>query len=95
MGVELPIGARIYGWEIHHDALGASVTLALGDVADVDRYLVAAAANAAGQLTQGADGAIGGVGYKLTGTNDRDITITTGGAAATGSIILIVLYAID
>jgi len=90
VGKELPAGARVLGINLYNDALGTGVTLAVGDSDDADRYLAAASAASAGKLEANlADG----IGYAI-GTNDGDnqVLITTGGAAATGTIKAVILY---
>ena len=89
----LPEGANVYEIIIHHDALGSSVTLAVGDSGDADRYITATAAASAGKLVLSEDGAIGGFGYE--NTTQTDVTITTAGAAATGTIACAIVYAVD
>lgn len=88
----LPKGAVVHGFHIQHDALGSSVTLALGVSGATTRYMGASAAASAGHLGHETDGAIGGIGVALTA--ETDIIITTGGAAATGTIECTIFYAI-
>lgn len=88
----LPKGACIHGFHIQHDALGTSVTLALGVTGATTRYLAATAAATAGHLGHETDGAIGGIGVVLTA--ETDILITTGGASATGTIECVIFYTI-
>ncbi len=87
---KLPKGVVVHDVVIDTEALGTSVTLAVGDGADNDRYIAATAAATAGQIKMG----IGGKGYRV-GTNEGDdvLTATVGGAAATGKIHFTVLYA--
>lgn len=87
---KLPKSAVIHDVIIDTEALGASVTLAVGDSADEGRYIAASTAATAGQLKAG----ISGKGYRI-GTNDGDeiLTAKIGGAAATGKIHFTVLYA--
>jgi hypothetical protein len=61
------------------DAMGAGVTLAVGDNGSANRYITAVAANAAGG-PQGIN-ANGGFGFVLD--IDRDMQITIGGGAPT------------
>ena len=89
----LPKGAKVYDVAIHNDALGSGVTLAVGDSADADRYITATAAANAGVISMHNDGAIGGVGFEQTA--ETDILITTGGAAATGTIKCMVFYVVE
>ena len=89
----LPKGATIYIVKLLCDALGSSVTLDVGDSADADRYITATAAASAGVISMHNDGAIGGVGFEQTA--ETDILITTGGAAATGTIKCMVFYVVE
>lgn len=81
---KLPNNVVIQDIKLYFDALGTGVTLDVGDALDPDRYIdgaVAATAGTSNALT------IDGQGYR-TGTNEGDdlITLTIGGAAATGTI---------
>lgn len=89
----LPAGATVYEVVIVHDALGTSVTLAVGDSSDADRYITATAAATAGKVVLTEDGAIDGFGYENSA--QTDVTITTGGAAASGTIKSVVYYTVD
>ena len=89
----LPKGAKIFDVVIHHDALGAGVTLAVGDSADADRYITATAAATAGKILMSEDGAIDGVAYEQTA--ETDVLITTGGGTATGTIKCQVWFTIE
>lgn len=96
MGVYLPKGARVVEVKLMTDALGSGVTLAVGDYEDADRYITATAHNTANKVTR--LNAIDGDQYEVdettataTGT-DRQIIITTAGAAATGTIKLEITY---
>ena len=89
----LPKGARVVDIHLKADALGGSVTLAVGDSADPDRYITATAAANAGVISMHNEGAIGGVGFEQTA--ETDILITTGGAAATGTIKCMVFYTVE
>jgi len=89
----LPAGATVYEVSIVHDALGTGVTLTAGDSDDADRLITSTAAASAGEVTMTDDGAIGGVGHEYSA--QTDILITTGGAAATGTIKCAVYYAVD
>ena len=75
---KLPKGATFIRAAIDHQALGGSVTLAMGDSAtddvDADRYLVATSAATAGSI---AANAYTGVGY--TALEDLTIDLTTAG----------------
>jgi len=46
----LPKGAVVYDVIVHHDALGASVTLSVGDSGSATRYIGATAAATAGKV---------------------------------------------
>jgi len=89
----LPKGAVVYGVTIMHDALGTGVTIQVGDASDGDRYITSTAAATAGQVTLADDGVIGGFGYQ--NTSETDVLITTGGAAATGTIKCAITYVVD
>lgn len=87
---KLPNNVVIQDIKLYFDALGTSVTLDVGDALDPDRYIdgvVAATAGTSNALT------IDGQGYR-TGTNEGDdlITLTIGGAAATGTIKAVCYY---
>jgi hypothetical protein len=104
----VPAGARILGLRLRHDALGAGVTVSVGDQFDCDRFLTAQVAHQTAQWgdcgtalvigpvnlteTLGLHGT--GAGYEFL--CDTDILVTTGGdAAATGTIKLEVYYSTD
>jgi len=89
----LPKGATVYDVVIHHDALGAGVTLAVGDSSDADRYITATAAATAGKVIMSEDGAIDGFAYEQTA--ETDVLITTGGGTATGTIKVAVIYSVE
>jgi hypothetical protein len=89
----LPAGSRVHEIVVKHDALGAGVTLAVGDAADNDRFILAAAAAAAGTLTLSDDGVVDFLGHQYSVATD--IKILTGGGAATGTIVCQVVYAND
>ena len=86
----LPKDARVVDMYLHHDAMGSSVTLAVGDAGDPDRYITAAAASSAGssRLVR-----IDGLGFVQAA--ETDIVVLTAGAAATGTIKLATFYMID
>lgn len=88
----LPKGATIYNVKLMCDALGAGVTLDVGDSGDADRYIAKGATtwNTANQVVD--SNAIDGVGYTLTA--ETDLVITTGGASATGTIKVMVEYSL-
>ena len=89
----LPQGAKVWDVIIHHDALGTSVTLSVGDSSSATRYIGATAAATAGKLLMSEDGSIDGFGYEQTA--ETDVLITTGGAAATGTIKVAVIYTVE
>lgn len=85
----LPKGAVIHCVHLYHDALGASVTLSVGDDSDNARFISAQSASAAGVKDSDQ---IGGIGYELSATTD--IKAYVGGAAATGTIKLVIHYSV-
>jgi hypothetical protein len=89
----VPEGANIFDVVIHHDALGTSVTLKVGDSSDDNRYITATAAATAGNISMSDDGAITGFGFE--NTSETNIVITTAGAAATGTIMCAIFYTVD
>ena len=89
----LPKGAVVYDVIVHHDALGASVTLSVGDSGSATRYVGATAAATAGKVVMSEDGSIDGFGYENTA--ETDVLITVGGATATGTIKCTVVYAVE
>jgi hypothetical protein len=98
IGRELQAGAIIVGIQIKNAALGANITLEVGDSDDPNRYITAYDANANTEATF-ADNLIGGLHYKI-GTNDGDeqILITVRDAAAggaAGALKINVLYTED
>ena len=97
MGPDLPIGAKVLGGILYYDALGASVTLAVGDAETAGRYLAATAASTAGATVLNlADGAEFEVTEEPTATTPHSqVRITTGGAAATGTIKLVLFYTFE
>ena len=90
----LPKGARVVDIHVKADALGGSVTLAVGDSADADRYITATAMNTANKLISlSSDGVIGSIGYEIGDVTD--ILITTAGATASGTITSVVYYTVS
>lgn len=65
---------RVIGGKVHQDGLGTSVTLALGDSVDADRYFTAQAAATAGNIDIDA---FAGLGYE---GGAADLFLTIGGA---------------
>lgn len=90
MGKPLPIGARILGITLAHDALG-SATLAVGVVGDTTKFLAAGSCASAGIRAMEDDTTVDGLLYEITSTT-TDIIITTASAAITGTIRIIVWY---
>ena len=95
MGGDLPIGARVLGILVAHDALGAA-TIDIGDTEDTDRYLndysVAAAGNKWCDLVDGMEYEVD---KTVAATPDTQVVITTASAAITGTIKLLILYTQD
>lgn len=97
MSDKLPKNCIVLNVILWSDALGAGVTLKVGDYEDDDRYITATTCNTANLRT--VPNAIDGAGYVVDETTegdtstDRQIIITTGGAAATGTIKVLVVYA--
>lgn len=96
MGQYLPKGARVIETKLMTDALGSGVTLIVGDYEDDNRYITATTCNTDNLVTS--LNAIDGRQYEVDETTegatstDRQIIITTGGATATGTIKLEVIY---
>ena len=84
----MPKGATIWEVKVMADALGASVTIAVGDGDDADRFITATTMNTANLVTN--TNAIDGVGYNYSA--QTDLVATTGGATATGTIKFMVFY---
>ena len=84
----MPKGATIWEVKVMADALGASVTIKVGDASDDDRFITATTMNTANLVTN--TNAIAGVGYNYT--SQTDLIATVGGAAATGTIAFMVFY---
>lgn len=106
----LPAGARIVGGYLFNDALGASTTLSVGHAAytnssgssvaaDVDEYLAATSTSSAGRndvaatLALGANSAVD-IDQAAKG-NEFIVTVSLAGAAATGTIELVMYYVVD
>ena len=91
----LPLGARVVDILVKADALGGSVTLAVGDSGDADRYITATEMNTGNKgISLGVDGVIGSIGNEI-GTGETDVLITTGGATASGTITSVVYYTVS
>jgi hypothetical protein len=98
MGGKLPVGARILNVILYNDDMGSTVTCDVGDADDADRYLdgvnLTNANDCNSLLIAGTRlGEIDGFGYVIDGDDDDQIVITTAGIL-TGTLKLIVLYAI-
>jgi len=102
----LPVGARIMSMELTHDALGAGTTLSVGYAAYNNADGTAVVAAAAGYKAAAASTAIATAGAAATvalgrySVVDADqtglpVTVTVGGAAATGTIYLVCEYVVD
>ena len=87
---KLPDNVVIQDIKLYFDALGTGVTLDAGDSVNAARYLdgiSAAAAGASGAIS------IDGLGYRVGSAEGDDlITLTIGGAAATGTIKAVCVY---
>lgn len=88
---KLPVGAVIVNVRLINAALGASSTISVGDASSAARY-IPATSTAAAAVTNSS--AIAGIGYKVTGTTDNQIVLTTAGAAITGLINVVVEYTV-
>jgi hypothetical protein len=90
LGEKLPVGAVITDMKFIWDDMGSTVTMKVGDAADDDRYVVASTSvtTANGACTINA---CDGLGYKITGTNDTQIVVTTAGIW-TGTFRMVVKY---
>jgi hypothetical protein len=88
---KLPVGAVIFNIRMINAALGASSTISIGDAASAARYLPATSTAAAAVVNMSVQT---GFGYKITGTNDTQIILTTAGASITGLVVLQIEYSI-
>lgn len=86
----VPKGAKILGGKLYFDALGASTTLAVGDGTTADKYLSATDTSTAGSAEFDK---IDNLFKALSAT--ENITLTLAGGAATGTIKLMVMYALE
>lgn len=96
VGDLLPQGAMVTRIVVIHDDLGTSTTMDVGDSTDVDRYIDGADTATAAAVAQFPNATcINGVGYKIgTNAGDDQIQITNLGASATGTIEIIIEYAL-
>jgi len=106
----LPQGARILGGYLYNDALGSSTTLAVGHAAytdssgssvaaDGDEYLAATSTSSAARTDVAATLALSAntavdIDQSVI-DNEFVITVTLAGAAATGTIELVMHYVVD
>ena len=89
---QLPAGAQLQKIEVINDALGAGVTLSIGEMFDnVSDGTTSATSLKAATAAATAGAFAAGFHPKLLNTK-RTITLTTGGAAATGKISVLVQY---
>ena len=86
MGPVLPKGARIVDFVIYHDALGTGVTLSVGDGTTANKFLAATAAATAGSIRP----VLASIGDALAA--DTQLYLTSGSAAADGTIRMVVFY---
>lgn len=94
LGGDLPVGAQVLGGILYYDALGASTTLKVGDAESTGRYLAATATSTAGATVLNlADGVEFEVTEVPTATTPHSqVLVELGGAAATGTIKLVLFY---
>jgi len=89
IGKALKAGDRIVGGAIYFDSLG-SATVSVGDSDSAARYLAATSVSTAGTA---AFAAVDGIDYVIgTNTGDTLILLTTGSAAITGTIKIVLEY---
>ena len=102
----LPNGARILSGELTYDALDTSSTLSVGHAGynnsagtavalDVDEYKAAAASTTAQSVAVAATIALGKNSIVDADENGIPITVVTGGATITGTIMLAMEYVVD
>jgi len=102
----LPNGARIVGGSLAYDALGASTTLSVGYAAysaadgtavsaSAAAYKAAASSATAGLADVVATIALGFGSEVNANATGLPVTVTLGGASATGTIVLQMLYVTD
>jgi|TARA_R110000824_G_scaffold30711_4_gene100764 type IV secretory pathway VirB4 component len=102
----LPNGARILSGELTYDALDSSSTLSVGHAAykdaagtvvalDVDEYKAAAASTTAQSVAVAATIALGKNSVVDADEDGILITVVTGGATLTGTIMLAMEYVVD
>lgn len=102
----LPNGARIVGAKLGHEALGGSTTLSVGHAAhtasdgsavsaSAAAYKAAAASTSAQVVDAAATLALGFASVTDANQSGVPVTVTIGGAAATGLVTLTMLYVTD
>ena len=102
----LPNGARIVGGSLAHDALGTSTTLSVGYAAHTDSSDAAVSVSAAAFKAAASSATAGlvdvcatiALNYGLEVDANQDgmpVTVTLGGANATGTIVLTMQYVTD
>jgi len=102
----LPNGARIMSGELTYDALDTSSTLSVGHAGynnaagtavtlDVDEYKAAAASTTAQSVVVAATIALGKNSVVDADEDGILITVVTGGATLTGTIMLAIEYVVD
>jgi len=88
----LPDGSTILAILMSSSTAQVSLTASIGDDGSATRY----ASASTGLQTANALTLLSGRGYVVTGTNDLQIVLTTGGATATAGVItLVILYTHD
>jgi hypothetical protein len=92
IGGNLPKGAVVLAIVLMVSAAQSSATFSVGDAGSATRY----ASAHTGLQTAVVPVVIGGKNYVITGTNDTQIVLTTGGATlSAGNLDAFILYAID
>jgi len=102
----LPNGARILSGELTYDALDTSSTLSVGHAAykdnagtavdlDVDEWKASAASTTAQSVAVAATIALGKNGVVNADDVGIPVTVVTGGATLTGTIMLAMRYVVD
>lgn len=90
MGTSLPVGAVITDMIFQWDDMGSTVTFKAGTAGDDDKFVVASTsvttANGTARINN-----IDGLGYKITGTSDTQVIVTTAGIW-TGTFKCIIKY---
>jgi len=89
----IPKGAKIKSAKILSDALGAGVTLSMGDAGDVDRLITATVFTSAGVGEMDENQIDSGFGYEYTA--ETELILTVGVGAATGTIKAVIEYTLD